>query len=89
MNAEKSLLEVEGVIKLRKPNYIPKWSVCWLEGRIQCVPEKSILNDGNVFGTFTDDDLNNGLTLKQWELLKKAIALFFERKNQCPKSPKP
>lgn len=81
MGPEQLLLAVEECIKERPDLSARHWVICWHEGRLKCLPVGTIKDDGNIFGNFTTDDLNQGFTLDQWGQVAKKIILFFERKK--------
>lgn len=81
MNPVQMLDAVETCIKERPALSARHWLICWHEGRLKCLPVGTIKDDGNVFGTFNVDDLNQGLTLDQWSQISRKITLFFERKK--------
>jgi len=89
MNPEQILNSVEICIAERPKLDAKIWVVCWHEERLKCLPVQTVKNDGNIFGRFTIDDLEKGLTFEMWSEIAKKIVLFFERGKKCqiPKEP--
>lgn len=89
MNPEQLLNAVETCIKERTKLDAKLWVICWHENQLKCLPARGVKNDGNIFGRFSVEDLNAGLSLDQWSSVAKKIAEFFERIPECHDHLKP
>jgi hypothetical protein len=78
MNPEQLLNAVEVCIKERTPLDCKSYRICWHEGRLKCLPARAIKDDGNCFGTFSEEDIKKGLSIEQWGKVAKKITEFFE-----------
>lgn len=82
MNPEKAMIHVQAAILTHKPSIAKWWVICWLDNCFQCLPRGAVVDDGNIFLMFTDDDFEEGFTTKQWNECKKNVVEFFERKEK-------
>jgi len=81
MNPEQLLNQAEEAIAHRPDSAARNWWVCYVRGKIRCVPTLSIIDDGNIFGTYTTDELRIGLTINQWDLMCYKMSKFFRERK--------
>ena len=80
MNPEQLLIAVEEAIKLREDEGQKYWIICWHNKKIQCLGSKCTAKPEIIFLTVSGRDCEDGLNIKQWDLLKVRMKRFFERK---------
>jgi len=71
--------QIAFAIQQRPVSVSARYTVCWHEGRFKCLPYRTVPRDAGNFGTYSDDDLRQGLTVIQWNFLARKVALFFEQ----------
>lgn len=77
MNPE-TLLNLAAVAIESRPVACGKqYRIAIVEGTIVCVSAAQPIPRSQICGTFSDDELRQGLTPKQWKTLKKTLALRF------------
>lgn len=74
MNAEQLLTKVAEAVKARRPSVSKRFWICYNNGKFTCVPVAPPAENGIVLGTYTTDELQKGLTTRQWSKLLGLIA---------------
>lgn len=78
MNPEQWLNKVAQAIEIRDRVTARSFHIGWALGTIVCWPRRNPNPPDPIFGTFTDRNLERGLSRRQWEELKNKIAEFLE-----------
>lgn len=81
MNPEPFLNAVEEAIRTREASDTNHWCICYLKSGIKCMPARTIIDEGNIFGRFSTDELNDGFTTRQWSSILCEIANYLVRKK--------
>lgn len=72
-NPEMILQEIAEVIKRRKPSATNRYAVYELGGKYFCEPARPSPPSAQLLGNYSEGDLMQGLTLKQWSKLLEKI----------------
>jgi len=78
VNPEQWLKNVERAIENRVRGKTAFFHIGWGAGGIACRPRLGEPPPDPIFGTFGDQELERGLSCRQWDELKKKIAEFLE-----------
>jgi len=74
MNTEQLLNMVEVAINNRPASPAKRWWLCFIDGEFRCVPVEAPAGKDTVLETFTLDQLEKGLSTKQWGRLLTKLA---------------
>jgi len=74
MNAEQLLNMVEVAIQDRPASPAKRWWLCFVDGKFRCIPVEAPTGKDTVLETFTLDQLEKGLSTKQWGRLLTKLA---------------
>lgn len=79
INPETLLNKAEQAIRDRAPSATRLWMICFLKGKVQCIPNRNGQTPEYVFFVITDQEARNGLTPHDWNCLAAKMLTFFER----------
>lgn len=74
MNAEQLLKQVEEAIKNRPVSTAKRFWVVYVDGEFRCVPVEAPTGKDTILATYSLDELDKGLTTKQWGTLLTKLA---------------
>jgi len=77
MNTEEALQKIAEAIEARDKGKAPRsWTIVWDKGGFLCIPAQEDWHYAYRLCTFSNDDINYGLTTAQWNTLKSKIPLI-------------
>lgn len=85
MNRGEILGHVYNAILHRPINTGAHWYLCWLDGKIQCLPMSHQPRPEIIFLECTTNHLNEGLSSVRWGFLEAKIYTFLKEKGLCKK----
>lgn len=83
MNRSEILKLVYDAILHRPTNAGVHWYLCWLDGKIQCLPMGGMDKPEILFGTPTTYQLEKGWENIQWDILEAKIYTVLKEKGLC------
>ena len=78
MNTEDWLIKIARAIENRSLAGARSWHIGFFCGGIVCWPRRYVKVPDQILGTYTERQLERGLTKKQWDDLKYNIAKYLE-----------
>lgn len=83
MKRSEILGQVYDAIFYRPPNTGVRWYLCWVDGKIQCLPMSHQPKPEIIFLECNTSRLNEGFSSVRWSILEAKIYTFLKDKGLC------
>ena len=74
--------KIERAIENRARGEVRSFHIGWGAGGIACRPRRGELPPDPIFGTFTERQLERGLTSRQWDRLLRKLMEYLEGQKE-------
>lgn len=81
MNSETLLNQAAEAIESRGVTLTGYYHLVYFKDKIVCLPTDTPIGLAKIFETFSENNLRDGLTTKQWNKLSMKIINFYERET--------